>query len=64
MIDISTEVSSILSNSRGEDVRDSIVEACRKISTWSLPDVTEEDVGKKMIVTQDGKWSLEVMQNG
>ena len=57
MANISTELTSIASDTRGEDVRDSFVNACQKINEESLPDVTAADVGKILAVNSEGKWS-------
>ena len=53
---ISTETYSILHDSRGEDVRDSLCEACEKIAPELLPDVTTEDAGKVLGINQYGQW--------
>lgn len=57
MVDISTELASILSDARGEDVRDSFVSACEKINKESLPYVTEGDSGRILAVNADGEWA-------
>ena len=57
MANISIEITSILSDTRGEDVRDSFVSACEKINDELLPDASQADVGKILAVDSAGKWT-------
>lgn len=56
MANISTETSDILNKTRGEDVRDALVDALLKISAEGLPDATSADNGKILAVDTSGKW--------
>ncbi len=56
MADISTETSTILNATRGEDVRDAIVSAMIKINSELLTEQTAEEEGYALTVNSSGKW--------
>ena len=56
MATITNEINSITNDSRGEDVRDSLVSACKKIAVEKLPDVTEVEQGYILTVSSAGVW--------
>lgn len=56
MANISAETLSITGDTRGEDVRDSVVSACKKISAELLPSVTTEESGYFLTVNLSGVW--------
>ena len=53
---ISSYTNKILTYTRGEDVRDAIVDACNTISPSLLPNVDSGDSGKVLMVNSSGKW--------
>lgn len=54
MTDITTETAAILTEARGEDVRDAIVAACRKVA--DVKTLCEGNEGEVMTVNADGEW--------
>lgn len=59
MANISTETSTILNATRGEDVRDAIVSAMIKINSELLTEQTAEKEGYALTVNASGKWRAE-----
>ena len=63
MVDISTEIQAIQTAMRGEEVRDSIIDALVAINeddggTSTLPTPTVSDAGKFLAVSSLGAWEL------
>ena len=54
MVNITTEIENISTQTRGEDVRDAIVNACQKLSNERLPVATTE--GFFLTVNPNGEW--------
>lgn len=54
MTDISTETAAILTDTRGEGVRDAIVAACSKVA--DVKTLCEGSEGEVMTVNSDGEW--------
>ena len=54
MANINIEMTKILNESRGEDVRDAFTDACEKISSELLPNATTE--GYFLTVNSSGEW--------
>lgn len=54
MANINNELSSIMNNERGEDVRDAFTDACEKIAHELLPNAEIE--GYFLTVNSSGEW--------
>lgn len=54
MANINTEITNILNEDRGEDVRDAFTDACEKIAPELLPDSIVE--GYFLTVNSSGSW--------
>ena len=68
MVDISTEIQAIQTAMRGEEVRDSIIDALVAINeddggTSTLPTPTAADAGKFLAVSSLGTWELKSISN-
>lgn len=65
MADISAYIAVIENASRGEEVRDSIVNALNAINNGigSIPFPTAADAGKYLRVNTSGTWELATIQN-
>lgn len=63
MADISTEIQAIQTAMRGEEVRDSIIDAFEKVNT-NLPTPSTMDSGKALVVSETGEWELGTIASG
>jgi hypothetical protein len=58
MTDVEDKIKKIDLAATGQKIRRAIVEALEALNVYALPEPTEEDVGKTLVVDENGEWVI------
>ena len=64
MTDVEDKIKKIDLATTGQKIRRAIVEALEALNIYALPEPTEEDVGKTLVVNENGEWVIGDLPTG